>query len=162
MALFETIYSSGRSPEAAWVEYLGFETQSDWRSGSVSFGPVHKRAMDALYEVSEEAKADDWDGDGGHAVSSETYRAAYAFLEALSTELPSPSVAVTPDGSISLEWYRAPYCTLAVCLAGDQLIHYSALLGPDQFAYGTETLCSEIPESITHLIARVTGSGNSK
>jgi hypothetical protein len=110
--------------------------------------------LDALSQTCRHA---DWDGFGAMAVSQETLRNAYRFLESLPLACPAPSVGAEPDGQLTLEWHRGPRRTLSVSVTPESELHYAALVGPNR-VYGTEVFFGEVPEAIMQLIRRIVAS----
>jgi hypothetical protein len=121
---------------------------------SFSLGLRGKGVFDELFATAEECQAGNWDGHGAVAISDETYRLAYQFLEALPLGTPVPSIGAEPDGNMTVEWYRSPRRTLSVSIAPDGDLHYAALLGASK-AYGTEPFFGAMPKVILDLVARV-------
>jgi hypothetical protein len=110
--------------------------------------------MNDLVSALEECSRPGWDGHHAEAVSQETYRRAYVFVEGFPPELPLPTVGVEPDGQLTLEWHRNPRRTLSVSIGPSGELHYSALIGPSS-AYGTEYFLGDVPQSLLELIRRV-------
>src|SRR6266404_6219955 len=94
-------------------------------------------AFDELGNVWEECKNSNWDGYNAPAVTQDTLRNAYVFLESLPHGIPAPSIAAEPDGELALEWHRSARRTLSVSVTADGNLHYAALFGPNR-VYGTE------------------------
>jgi hypothetical protein len=113
-----------------------------------------QEALTELYSVAEECKSANWDGQGALAVTNESYRAAYKFLEALPLGALTPSVGVEPDGEMTLEWYHSPRRTLSVSFSKNGEIHYAALLGASK-TYGTEPFFGDVPKVVMDLVSRV-------
>ena len=111
-------------------------------------------AHDELAEVWEECRVPNWDAHGANPVEQETRQNAYAFLEALPPDYPSPSIGAEPDGHITLEWYRTTNWLLSVSVTPEGVLHYAALLGNDD-PRGTCPFDGEVPDTILYLIRRV-------
>lgn len=107
-----------------------------------------------LYTVAEGCRKPNWDGQGAAAVSEESYRSAYRFLEALPLGTLPPSVGVEPDGEMTLEWYHSSRRIVSISFSKAGELHYAALLGASK-AYGTEPFFGEVPKVIVDLISRV-------
>jgi hypothetical protein len=97
---------------------------------------------------------ENWDGCEASAVSQDTLRNAYSFLESLPIGFPAPSIGAEPDGHLTLEWHRSGRRTLSVSVSPDDELHYAGLFGPSR-VYGTEAYFGEVPHSILDLIRRV-------
>ncbi len=110
--------------------------------------------FEELATVADECRHSDWDGFGALAVTQETLRTAYCFLEALPLGFPAPSIGAEPDGHLTLEWHRSPRRTLSVSVSPDGELHYSALFGSSR-AFGAEPFIGEIPEAVLTNIRRV-------
>ncbi|MDE3068089.1 MAG: hypothetical protein KGJ60_11135 [Verrucomicrobiota bacterium] len=121
---------------------------------SFYFGFNLQEVLNELYAVAEECKSANWDGQGAAAVSDESYRAAYKFLEALPLGAVAPSAGVEPDGEMTLEWYHSPRRTLSISFSKNGELHYAALIGASK-VYGTEPFFGEVPQIITGLVSRV-------
>ena len=96
----------------------------EWEIGSVGWDAVQEDDKDCAEHVSEEMRSelsraeglsrlgDDWDGEGSPAYSSGTLKIVEEFITIHSTyvwgqlelELPVPTIAPGPDGSIDLHW----------------------------------------------------------
>ncbi len=142
----------GFSEAAQHVEH---ETQQSRRRLNESnvFG-IESTLREELGEVWEQCREPNWDGYDAQAVSHDSLRNTYVFLESLPLGTPAPSVGAEPDGSLTLEWHRSPRRTLSVSVSPDGDLHYAALFGPNR-EYGTEVFFGEIPERILALIQRV-------
>ena len=121
---------------------------------SFYFGFDVRKAFNELFSVAEECKSANWDGQGARAVSEESYRAAYKFLEALPLGVVAPSVGVEPDGEMTLEWCHSARRTLSISFSKNGEIHYAALLGASK-TYGTEPFYGDVPRIIMDLASRV-------
>jgi hypothetical protein len=126
-----------------------------WRlQDSFFLGLGWKGVFNELFNVAEECKTPNWDGQGAASVMEETYRLAFRFLEAFPLGVPAPSVGAEPDGHLTLEWYRSPRRTLSVSVDPEGDLHYAALLGPSK-TYGTEPFFGDVPKAIMDLVSRV-------
>ena len=109
---------------------------------------------DELATVWEECRQSNWDGYQALAVSQDTLRYAYLFLELLPLGYPKPSVGAEPDGQLTLEWHRSPRQTLSVSVSPEGNLYYAGLFGANR-VYGTEAFFGDVPQSILTLIRRV-------
>src|SRR6516225_6591189 len=105
--IFEFVDSNAVSKEAIWVEKLFHETRQELRS-SVSLGHSRETWRNQLIEAWQQATTPGWDGYGADAVQSNALITAYAFIDAFPSNLPTPEVAIDPDGEISFDWFAAP------------------------------------------------------
>ena len=124
---------------------------------SFSLAFPRKAILNDLYTLTGECNVPNWDGQGAVAVSAETYRNAYRFLEALPLGAPTPTLGAEPDGHITLEWHQSRRRTLSVSISPGGDLHYAALRGPSR-TYGTEPFLGEVPRVILDLIAQMTAA----
>lgn len=115
---------------------------------------IERLLHEDLAEAWEECRVPNWDGHDAMPVSKEALRAMYTFIEALPLGIRPPTVGATPDGCLSVEWYRNPRRVLSVSIDEEGFLHYAALLGPSK-ACGTEAFYGDVPEPICDLIGRV-------
>lgn len=148
-----SLTTRGASNEARFVAEQAEQGRQHLHD-SYYLGLRAKGVFHELCEVADECRTPNWDGYGAEPVSTDTYRLAYCFLEALPLGTPAPSVGAEPDGHLTLEWYRSPYRTLSVSVSPEGDLHYSALIGPNK-AYGTEAFFGDSPKTILDLIRRV-------
>jgi len=107
-----------------------------------------------LVEVWEECRDPGWDGYKALPVSQDALLSMKSFLESLPLGFPLPTIAASPRGHLSVEWYRSPSRVLSVDVGSDNLLHYAALLGSSRTC-GTEIFFDQIPDSILDLAGRV-------
>ena len=146
------LLTRGFSDAARFIE----ETTQEGRRylhESNAFG-IESTVRDELATVWEECCEPNWDGFQAIAVSQDTLRNTYLFLESLPLGFPPPSVGAEPDGELTLEWHCSTRRTLPVSVNPDDDLHYAALFGPNR-VYGTEAFFGEVPRSILNLIRRV-------
>jgi hypothetical protein len=148
-----SLFPQGTSDEARFVE-------EQWEGGRRCLQDSHYSGMrgnevfDELCSVADECRMPNWDGYGAEAVSQDTYRLAYRFLEALPSGFLAPSIGAEPDGHLTLEWHRSLNYTVSVSISPQAELHYSALVGPNR-VYGTEAFFGEPPTAILDLIRRI-------
>jgi hypothetical protein len=145
------VITLGWSDTAIFVAERTEESRRQLRSSTaLGLGAV----FNELCEVAEECESPNWDGYGAEPVSTDTYRLAYRFLEALPVGTPAPSVGAEPDGDLTFEWHRGPQRTLSVSVSPDGELHFAARIGSAR-DYGTRVFSGEIPQRIFKLIQRV-------
>lgn len=110
--------------------------------------------MEELGEISDECRHEDWDGQGARAISQDTLREAYCFIESLPADLPAPSLAPEADGQISFEWLSGTSRILSVSVGDPGEIHYAAKIGPSR-TRGTEAFFSDFPQLLKTLIRKI-------
>lgn len=113
-------------------------------------------SVDAVLDSYLAAHTPNWDGEGGLAVSGEALEQACRFVLALPDGTPEPEPDASPRGTIVFEWYGGPYRRLAVDVAGDGTLAYSALLGRSR-RRGTDVLIDVVPSDVLDLACRVVG-----
>lgn len=114
---------------------------------------AHRIAHEQLAEAIKEASFDNWDGYGAKRVTSRTSERALGFLRSLPSNVPSPEVAVDPDGEVSFEWYAGPGRSFSVSIGEGDTITYAGIKGRRTF-HGTEPLVDEPPQAILHLLGQ--------
>lgn len=110
---------------------------------------------DQLIDVYNECSGANWDGLNAQPVTIETLCLARLFLNKLPRDLQKVEISGEPDGDINVEWYLAPRKLLSVSISNMGKLHYAALIGDDD-PRGTTSFLGEVPETIRHLIRRVT------
>jgi len=148
-----TVSSRGVSDAALYVEAMAGEGRRRLQE-SYSFGMIGKGVFDELCRIFEDCRTPNWDGYGAEAVSDETYRWAYRFLEALPLGTRAPSVGVEADGHLTFEWYRSRSSLLSVSVSPEGVLYYAALLGSSKRS-GTEAFFGEMPADIVSIIHRL-------
>ncbi len=121
--------------------------------GSAAFG-IESVLREELADVWEECREPNWDGYDALPVSREALQNTSLFLESLPLGCRHPSIGADPHGHLSVEWYRSPRRVLSISVTADGLLHYAALLGPNETC-GTETFFGEVPDTILALVRRV-------
>lgn len=136
------------------AKYVEREAWQGWRKLNESNAFGIESSRDELGAVWDDCRRADWDGFGALAVTVDTLRNAYQFIESLPFGCPAPSVGAEPDGQLTLEWHRGRRRTLSVSVTPDGYLHYAALVGLNR-AYGTEAFFGEAPEAILDLVRRI-------
>lgn len=119
---------------------------------SIALGTTE--AQTQLNELYSTANEPNWAGHTSDPILATTFTYAHAFLDALPTGTPKPSIGAEPDGHITFEWSDGPYRVLSLSMSPEKVLHYAALLGVSK-RYGTEPFFEEIPPAILSLIAEV-------
>ena len=151
-------YSPMTTEGASEIAHLVAKQRAEQRQNllqiSYYFGSEIQGVKDELFSAAEECKSANWDGQGAAAVSDESYRSAFRFLEALPLGCVPSSVSVEPDGEMTLEWYSSVRRTISISFSKDGELHYAALVGGSK-AYGTEPFFGDVPKNILSLVSRV-------
>jgi len=143
----------GWSDEAAYVKDQSYGGMQQLR-GSFTLGEDNRAAKEELLDVSEECTEPDWDGYGAKAVESDTYRNAFAFIDALPPGYPKPEIDADPDGCLSFGWHRSGRYTLSVSIGPDNDLYWAALLGASK-RNGCEPFLGAIPAEVLKLISAI-------
>jgi hypothetical protein len=151
---YSPMTTGGASEIALFVARQRAEQRQNLLQSSYYFGSEIQELKTELYSAAEECKSANWDGQGAAAVSDESYRSAFRFLEALPLGCVPSSVGVEPDGEMTLEWYGSVRRTLSISFSKHGELHYAALVGGSK-AYGTEAFFGDVPQNILGLVARV-------
>lgn len=121
---------------------------------SFSSGYSRRKAIEALWEAFVEAREGAWDGYAAEQAEPSSLIYALYFLEQLSSNTPTPEVAVDVDGEIAIEWDYGPRRIMSVRVGRDGTLSYAGLLGHATF-YGVEILREVIPSAISSSIRRI-------
>jgi hypothetical protein len=124
---------------------------------SVSVDQAYDECLESLRQASEEAARPNWDGHGGHPVSSATLAQALTFLDLLPTALPKPDISPHPDGELAFEWYLGPRQMLTVSINESGRLSYAAMFGQAR-THGTEYLLDALPEPLVLALRRLHSS----
>jgi hypothetical protein len=145
-------WNSTRGESEAAI-YIAEQARKRWEEvkQTHSVGGSVASAVEELFDVASSAAEPNWNGYGAAAVSHDTYRHAYCFLDSLPLGLPVPSVGVEADGQLTFEWYRNPSRTLSVSVSADGDLHYAALIGLKK-EYGTEIFIGDFPDRFVNLL----------
>jgi hypothetical protein len=120
---------------------------------TMSLGEPRREALLALDRAYQQARREDWDGEGALPVPLGAYRNALSVLRALPTALPLPDIFADSDGDISMEWFSNPSKVFAVAVSWDGTLHYAGLFG-ESVSKGKESLVESLPPSILDGIRR--------
>jgi hypothetical protein len=117
---------------------------------SIAFGGSYWDLRSACLE----AVNPNWDGYGATPVTPATYTRATSFLAALPLTIPSPEIAIDPDGEVSFRWQTTPEDVLSVSVSDNGRVSYAALFGNED-AHGTTFFHDEIPAMVSANLARL-------
>lgn len=104
-----------------------------------------------------ECQSPNWDGYGAIPALTESRDLAERFLRSLPFGIEGPTVAVDPDGQLSLDWYRSPNVNLTVSIDPSGFYHYAAILDLERRS-GRAMIAPDPPREIVELIREVTTS----
>lgn len=114
-----------------------------------------KRAIDhALNRAYDQARVDNWDGEGSARVQPGTYAYATQFSALLPRDATVPEVYVDSDGEIRFEWNLGPRRVFAVSVANDGTLSYARLIGHETL-HGSEALRDDLPLAIADSLSRI-------
>lgn len=107
-------------------------------------------------EVAEEAGQENWDGEGGRAVSPETVSIAKEVAELLPQGLPKPDINATAHGEVDFDWTigRGLAFTMSVGPEGD--IAFAGLFRGAKLS-GTEPWKGVLPGFVRRCLERLQG-----
>ena len=80
-----------------------------------------------VYELLKMAGIENWDGEGGLAVTREIVSVAQKFVDKLPNHLGKPDVAATPQGEIDFDWVINPDVMLTVSIGPSNEIAFAGL-----------------------------------
>jgi hypothetical protein len=149
----ELYASFGVSAEAKTVASM-FSDLDGERPESVSLGQDKSDALQNLYNAFCEACRPGWDGYSALSANFESYVKAESFIRALPSNIPTPEVALDPDGEVSLEWYRAPRRVFSVSIGPDDELTYAGIFGSSK-TRGVETFNFEFPKVVLDNLRRL-------
>src|ERR1700682_4975395 len=102
--IFEYTGSHGVSKEAGAIKSLFSDVQEQLRA-SFSLGNWREELRHKLCDAWSEASRLNWDGYGAKPAQRASVVKAFEFIDALPKNIPTPEIAVDPDGEISFDWY---------------------------------------------------------
>lgn len=123
----------------------------------VDSSPWLGEAISRLIQASEDAGAEDWDGEGAARVQQASVHYAARVLNLLACDpfFPEvPEVSVDPDGEIALSWQRVSRLVFSISVGPNGALSYAGLFGPNE-TYGTEVLGGTLPKAIAANLARL-------
>ncbi|KLD62498.1 hypothetical protein [Dyella japonica] len=135
---------AGTSPEAVSVAKLT-------RTAVSSLQRVDQRLpLDELDALQDEVRSGITDN-----VEQETVGVGRLFLLALPNWVPTPEVAVDPDGEISFDWFGKRGKNFSVSIRFDGRLSFAGQFGPKVSLHGTEEFVDSIPKSVLSAIAQL-------
>jgi len=143
------------SPEP-YVALTTTNTASVLRS-EIPLDNEHRRLLETLDDLYKECSHESWDGYGARQADKHSLLEAKRFARALPATVPTPDIAVDPDGEFSFEWYLAPERVLTISVGPKGEINYAGIFGRDK-AYGLEHLSHMIPDAIIQQLDRLYAS----
>jgi hypothetical protein len=146
--MITTIRPSGISLTAQYLDKAS-KAQAQHFSESAAFSK--QSAYDELFNIWEECKASNWDGQDAFPVKEETLNNTRLFIDALPLGYSLPSVGVEPDGHLTLEWYRHSQWTISISISPEGILYYAALFGNSD-ARNSEPFLGNISQSLLNLI----------
>lgn len=111
--------------------------------------------MRRMIGIAAECGLDDWDGDGGSALSTVSFLCANRVLEALPPDLQSPDVSIDPDGEMVFEWSGASKRVFSISFGAGGKLSYAGLFGPST-TQGVEYIRYGLPRELVAKIQRAT------
>ena len=115
---------------------------------------MYQETLRALRNAIAECSEDDWDGYGAKRIDGKSYEESLRFLDILPGTIPTPEVAVDPDGMVAFEWHEEPRWVFSVSFETNGAIAYAGLFGNSK-THGTEYFGQALPQSILDSIRRV-------
>lgn len=147
--------SSGVSDEAFAIANTFESFAKHFESSEALFG-VKAQLLHDLYEVTNEAVEDDWDGDGAKAVGASTIAHAEAFIKALPDGLSLPELSVEPDGEIAFDWMPIKTRTLSISINESNRLSYAWIDGTDRGHGAAKFSMNVIPSRLVSEIDQIT------
>lgn len=111
---------------------------------SITIGHRQAALFDCIAEARARAAHDNWDDDGGAAISERTIDAAIRLLYALPEWLSAPIVTPESTGEVAFEWCR-DQATIAVLTVQEHELRWAALLGDRPPVSGAAPFVRTIP-----------------
>jgi len=92
------------------------------------------------------------DGPDAYSVDYATICLAVDALAALPSDLPTPEIAVDPDGEISFDWIMSGGRNFSLSLRGDGRLSYAGSFRLNHTRYGTDTFEDKIPKEVVEAV----------
>lgn len=152
------VYTRARHLQLSNSRPPGAPSRYSWTSrrtkDAVTGEEARRKALQELRLAAANADHSNWDGYGAAPVSAAAVDHAERLLHALPVTLPSPEIAIDPDGEVALDWYSGPdtLVSLSVSLEGD--LSYVAQFGGNR-ARGVERFSTLVPDAILSGVRRV-------
>ncbi|HEV7280231.1 MAG TPA: hypothetical protein VGN57_08465 [Pirellulaceae bacterium] len=144
--------SRGISKEANQVRDALKDVQREFQS-AVSLGD-RGVVLGELHEVWANQCVEGWDGDTASPILLETKEIADRVIDALPSEIESPSVSGDADGYIVLEWYRNSRRLVAVSIHQSSWLSWAGLAGSAEYE-GRAPFYDTLPHQLLNVIREV-------
>ena len=102
----------------------------------------------ALFQLYQRCRAEDWNGEGGKAISLETLMEAQKLLSLLPLSLPTPEFLPEATGAIAFEWYRGRNRVYVLSVSGAKTIEFAGLFGHGSELHGKANFEDSLPPII--------------
>jgi hypothetical protein len=123
-----------------------------WQSATV--GAMDRaELLQTIQNLAENARINDWDGEGSAAVEPSTLRYAARFLFSLPQVRTVPSVTIDRDGEIAFDWGENPQHTFSVSVSRDGRLTFAGYFHGAQ-TWGYEPIGEQAPGNILLNIER--------
>jgi hypothetical protein len=122
---------SAISAEARAVRRAATEVAVSTERSMVLFGEK-AMALSQLAALAAECADGGWDGDDAIGIDPIAVRSTERFVRALPDDLPLPEFTADPDGSVSLDWIRAPHRLFSLSIGDSDRLAYAWLDGTDK------------------------------
>jgi hypothetical protein len=147
----------GVSESANEIQRETEELQKDF-SRSITFGEHLSKMLENLFQAKQEHSIDNWDGYGAKAIDEQSYENAIRFVLSLAPDIPTPEIAVEPDGEVVFEWYGGKRKVFSISMGSRNELTYAGLYGISK-TYGVEYFYGNIPDTLLDNISRVFPTG---
>jgi hypothetical protein len=151
--IYQYVPSQGVSDQASRIRTLFSEVQERWKD-SVALGHWREEIRDRLYQACTEALKSNWDGYDAQAVQPASVMKALEFIDALPKNLPTPEIAVDPDGEVSFDWYGGVRRQVSISVSPLGVLSYAGVFGSD-YVRGKERLQWLLPHHLLDYVRRV-------
>ena len=148
--------SIGATVEEYWGKLFP-QVQEDRHDNTISVTSAPAKLDDILSEIIElfeQAKVNNWDGEGAKAITQRALRDAINFAVLLPSGILLPEVCPSSNGAIDFEWdFDDTRCNVEIF--GDGKIVYAGYLADDDREYGTKPFKTAIPKTLINLLERM-------
>lgn len=151
---FTRAVNTGASPEARNLQRTIEQMVCHFRD-MVSRQPAFLQ----LAQLARDSQEHDWDGYEAKGMSYGTHVIGIRFLSALPTTLPTPHVAVDPDGELSFEWVSPEGRVFSVSANGSGRLSYAGVFADGVTTHGTEIFVDTVPATIMRAVERLGVAG---
>lgn len=129
---------------------------------AMSVADLTRRAVKSLQRVDQRFPLDELDVLGEEARSNvasnvvmATLETSRLFLLALPNWVPTPEVAVDPDGEIAFDWFGSRGKNFSVSIRSDGRLSFAGQFGPKASLHGTEEFVDSVPKSILIAVSQL-------